>query len=120
MVWKQINGISLLGVIWAKKRERGDCFAWKKKRLNIPHEKMKSLYYIWDVPTITGDFIRRMQQGKKKKKPSRDRDRKSIDRHYWEGVGNVFIEVWLSEDWNFFQNHLTMWVWPEKYWPEYM
>lgn len=38
----------------------------KKKRLNIPHEKMKSLYYIWDVPTITGDFIRRMQQGKKK------------------------------------------------------
>lgn len=65
----------------------------KKKRLNIPHEKMKSFYYIWDVPTLTGDCIRRMKQGKRKN--SRGRDRKSIDRHYWERVG-TFVHIGLA------------------------
>lgn len=54
---------------------------------------MKSFYYIWDVPTLTGDCIRRMKQGKRKN--SRGRDRKSIDRHYWERVG-TFVHIGLA------------------------
>lgn len=61
----------------------------KPQKLNIPHEKMKYLYYIWEVSTITGDFIRRMKQGKIKN--LMDRDRKSIDRHYWGRVGNMYM-----------------------------
>lgn len=91
IVWRQINGIYLLKVIWTKKQWKRWLFCMKKKpqKLNIPHEKMKSLYYIWEVSTITGDFIRRMKQGKIKN--VMDRDRKSIDSHYWGRVGNMYI-----------------------------
>lgn len=91
IVWRQINGIYLLKVIWTKKQWKRLLFCMKKnpQKLNIPHEKMKSLYYIWEVSTITGDFIRRMKQGKIKN--VMDRDRKSIDSHYWGRVGNMYI-----------------------------